>query len=237
MGLVVIFLVSIVVTKDNTSLSDIINSIQKIDKSKSADLSSGTESEVNQKQAKTVVIDPGHGGYDPGSIGRNGTIEKNINLSISLKLGVLLEKKGFNVVYTRASDNVTWPSDNKKDLAARATISNRASADVFISIHLNTFHMQDVKGTETYYNKGSTKGKHLAELIQNQIVKDVKSNDRGVQPGNFSVLKKVTAPAILIELGYISSKSEEALLNSSSYQDKISEAIAISVYNYLSIEM
>lgn len=206
--------------------------MQNTDESKPNNLPKDIKLEANPKQLKTVVIDPGHGGYDAGSIGINGTIEKNITLSISLKLGAILEKKGFNVVYTRESDNVTWPSDNKKDLAARAVIANEASADIFISIHLNTFHMEDVEGTETYYNKASMEGKEIAKLIQDQIVKDVKSNDRGAQPGEFSVLRKVTAPAILIELGYISNKSEESLLNSMSYQNKISQAIANGVYSY-----
>ena len=229
----VIFLVSIIVIKDNSSLSYIINSIQNVGKSKSVDSTRNIKLEANPKLDKTIVIDPGHGGYDPGSIGINGTKEKDINLSVSLKLGDILEKKGFNVIYTRESDNVTWPSNNKKDLAARAAISNSVSTDIFISIHLNDFYMEDVEGTETYYNKGSTEGKDIAELIQNQVVKDVKSNNRGVEAGNFYVLKKVTAPAILIELGYISSKSEESLLNSTSYQNKISEAIAKGIYTYL----
>lgn len=92
--------------------------------------------------------------------------------------------------------------------------------------------MEEVRGTETYYNRVSTEGKKIAELIQNKIVKDVRSKDRGAQPGNFSVLKKVSAPAVLIELGYISNKSEESLLNSRSYQNKISGAIADGIYAY-----
>ncbi|MDU5821597.1 N-acetylmuramoyl-L-alanine amidase [Clostridium butyricum] len=232
MSIIAIFSVSILVIYDANPLSYITNLVESNDKSKSNNLPQNTILEANPKQLKTVVIDPGHGGYDAGSVGINGTIEKNATLSISLKLGAILEKKGFNVVYTRESDNVTWPSDNKKDLAARAAIANEASADIFISIHLNTFKMEEVRGTETYYNRVSTEGKKIAELIQNKIVKDVRSKDRGAQPGNFSVLKKVSAPAVLIELGYISNKSEESLLNSRSYQNKISGAIADGIYAY-----
>lgn len=232
MSIIAIFSVSILVIYDANPLSYITNLVESNDKSKSNNLPQNTILEANPKQLKTVVIDPGHGGYDAGSVGINGTIEKNATLSIFLKLGAILEKKGFNVVYTRESDNVTWPSDNKKDLAARAAIANEASADIFISIHLNTFKMEEVRGTETYYNRVSTEGKKIAELIQNKIVKDVRSKDRGAQPGNFSVLKKVSAPAVLIELGYISNKSEESLLNSRSYQNKISGAIADGIYAY-----
>lgn len=232
MSLIVIFSVSIIAISKNKLSSYMTSLIGNTDKSKLEDLSQNTILEANPKQLKTVVIDPGHGGYDAGSVGINGTIEKNSTLSISLKLGAILEKKGFNVVYTRESDKVTWPSDNKKDLAARAAIANEASADIFISIHLNTFHMEEVRGTETYYNKVSIEGKKIAELIQKQIVNDVNLKDRGTQPGNFSVLKKVTAPAVLIELGYISNRSEESLLNSISYQNKISGAIADGIYTY-----
>ena len=232
MSLIVIFSVSITAISKTNLLSYITSLISNTDKSKLEDLSQNIILEANPKELKTVVIDPGHGGYDAGSVGINGTIEKNATLSISLKLGAILEKKGFNVVYTRESDKVTWPSDNKKDLAARAAIANEASADIFISIHLNTFHMEEVRGTETYYNKVSIEGKKIAELIQKQIVNDVNLKDRGTQPGNFSVLKKVTAPAVLIELGYISNRSEESLLNSISYQNKISGAIADGIYTY-----
>lgn len=232
MSLIVIFLVSIIVVSKTNTLSYISSLINRTENTKSYNLPKNTILEANPKQLKTVVIDPGHGGYDAGSVGVNGTVEKNATLSISLKLGAILQKKGFNVVYTRESDNVTWPSDNKKDLAARAAIANEASADIFISIHLNTFKMEEVRGTETYYNRVSTEGKKIAELIQNKIVKDVRTKDRGAQPGNFSVLKKVSAPAVLIELGYISNRSEESLLNSINYQNKISGAIADGIYTY-----
>lgn len=206
--------------------------MQNINGSKTNALSQNAKTEKNQNVHKTIVIDPGHGGYDSGSIGINGITEKDINLSVSLRLGNTLRKKGFNVVYTRESDNVTWPSDNKKDLAARANISNSTDTDMFISIHLNSFKMEDVNGTETYYNKENTESKKIADIIQSQIIKNVKSNDRGIEVGNFSVLRNVSAPSVLIELGYISSKREGYLLSSLSYQNNISEAIAIGIDNY-----
>jgi N-acetylmuramoyl-L-alanine amidase len=190
------------------------------------------KSDTNIKKVKTVVIDPGHGGYDSGSIGRNGTIEKNINLSIALKVGTALKGKGVNLIYTRESDDVAWPSDNKIDLSSRAEIANFNDVDAFVSIHLNTFHLEKVKGIESYYSEGIPDGQHLAEVIHNQIVNDVRNYDRGVKPGNFSVLKKVNTSAVLLELGYISNKGEESLLNSESYQGKIADAIASGILNY-----
>ncbi|ERK32454.1 putative N-acetylmuramoyl-L-alanine amidase [Clostridium intestinale URNW] len=188
---------------------------------------------TNSKLVETIVIDAGHGGYDSGSIGVIGTKEKDVTLEISLKLGSILEKRGFNVLYTRKSDKVTWPSDNKLDISARADISNQANADIFISIHLNTFKDKNVTGTETYYNKLSSEGKELAQLIQDEIIKNVKSKNRGIKTEEFSILKKVEAPAILIELGYITNKGEESLLINSNYQHTLTEAIATGLNKYL----
>lgn len=218
-GLIVFVLASIIIIRINDN------------RGKLGEISLFTNSKI-QKLGKTVVIDPGHGGYDVGSIGSLGTMEKDVTLSISLKLGSVLEQKGYDVIYTRDSDKVTWPSDNKKDLAARAAISNNSNADIFISIHLNNFSDKSIKGTETYYNAVSSKGKNLAQLIQNQIIEEVKTEDRGIKTANFSVLKKVKAPSILIELGYISNKNEESSLDNSDYQDKLSEAIATGINEY-----
>jgi N-acetylmuramoyl-L-alanine amidase len=184
-------------------------------------------------QKKSIVLDAGHGGYDPGSIGSNGIMEKDITLSIALKVGDILKKNNIDVVYTRKSDDVPWPSNEKKDLAARAAISNSLQADLFISIHLNSFKQEIVKGTETFYSNGSSKGKEASQLVHNQIIKDIGLVDRGIRSDDFSLLRNVKAPTVLLELGYISNKSDEILLNNSSYQEKFAESIAKGVLNYI----
>jgi N-acetylmuramoyl-L-alanine amidase len=208
--------------KNNTNLEDnsIVTSAEK-------------ESYLGAKGNKVVVVDAGHGGYDAGSIGQRGTREKDVTLAVALKLGLLLEKQDVKVIYTRKNDKVTWPSNNKQDLEARARISNNAGADLFISIHLNSYKMKNVRGTETYYSKGSIKGKEIAQLIQDQIVKDVKFEDRGIKPEDYSVFRNVIAPTVLVELGYINNKAEEALLKDSGYQDKFAKAMAKAILKYL----
>lgn len=181
---------------------------------------------------KTIAIDPGHGGYDVGAIGSLGNQEKDLTLEISLKLGSILKEKGYKVVYTRENDEVSWHSEPKEDLSARAAISNYEKADIFISIHLNKFNDKSINGTETYYNELSSQGKNLAELIQNQIIGDIKTTDRGIKKGNFLVLEKVKAPAILVELGYISNEVEEKALSNSVYQEKLSESITKAIDKY-----
>ena len=182
---------------------------------------------------KILVLDAGHGGYDSGSMGSKGIIEKNITLAITLKVGVILKENNIDVVYTRESDDVSWPANEKQDLAARANISNNHQADLFISIHLNSFEQESVNGTETFYSNGSLKGKEAAKLIHNQIIKDVGFTDRRIRGEDFSILRNVKAPTVLIELGYITNKNDEMILNNSSYQQKFAEAIAKGILNYI----
>jgi N-acetylmuramoyl-L-alanine amidase len=187
---------------------------------------------TNLSKQPVVVIDAGHGGYDPGAIGPRGTAEKDNVLSVALKVGRILEQRNIKVVYTRKNDNVSWPSNNRMDLEARAAISNNAGADVFISIHNNSSDYKSVRGTETYYTEGSTQGKVLATLIHNQIIKDLKTVDRQVRPSDYFVLKNTYAPAVLIELGFISNSHEELLLSSASGQEKFAKAIADGILRY-----
>lgn len=182
---------------------------------------------------KILVLDAGHGGYDSGSIGSKGIMEKEITLAIALNVGTILKENNIAVVYTRKSDDVPWPSNVKQDLAARADISNKHHADLFISIHVNSFKQESVKGTETFYSNESLKGKEAAQLIHNQIIEDVGLVDRGKRGEDFSLFRNVKAPTVLLELGYISNKNDEILLNSTSYQEKFAQAIAKGILNYI----
>ncbi len=182
---------------------------------------------------KVLVLDAGHGGYDSGSIGSKGTMEKNIILPIALKVGDILKESNIDIVYTRESDQVSWPAEQKQDLAARANISNNLEVDLFVSIHLNSFEQKSVNGTETFYSNGSLKGKEAANLIHDQIIKDVGLRDRGIRSEDFSIFRNVKAPTVLIELGYITNKNDEMMLNNSSYQEKFAEAIAKGIINYI----
>jgi N-acetylmuramoyl-L-alanine amidase len=182
---------------------------------------------------KILVIDAGHGGYDTGSISPNGILEKDITLAIALKIGAILKEKNIDIVYTRKGDDVPWPANEKQDLAARAVISNNHRTNLFISIHVNSFKQKSVKGTETFYSNGSLKSKEAGQLIHNEIIKDARLIDRGIRGGTFSILRNVKAPTVLLELGYISNKNDEMLLNNSDYQKKLAQAIAKGVLNYI----
>lgn len=195
-----------------------------------------TVSENKGESPITITIDAGHGGYDSGAVGPTGVLEKNITLPIALKVGEILSKKGMNVVYTRTSDKVVWPSDVGADLQKRSDISDKANADYFVSIHANSVDVPSVNGLETYYFQGSLKGEKLAKSVEQELVKITGLKDRGVKTGDLYVLKNTNAVAILTEIGFISNPEQEKILNTPEYQNKYAEAIATGILKYLGIE-
>ncbi|MDS1003616.1 N-acetylmuramoyl-L-alanine amidase [Clostridium sporogenes] len=180
---------------------------------------------ISNAGSKTVVVDAGHGGYDSGAVGPTGIKEKDVTLKVALKLGKILENNGVKVIYTRTSDNVSWPSNESQDLAARVAIANSNKTDLYVSIHTNSFN-GSANGTETYYYDGSAKGKETAEKVQKELVNSIGLYDRGVKTAGYYVLKNTISPSILVELGFIDNRNEEILLNSDWFQQKCAEAIA-----------
>ena len=177
-------------------------------------------------KSKTVTLDAGHGGYDSGAVGPTGVLEKNVNLAVTLKIGEILKQNGINVVYTRTSDNVSWPADVNEDLQKRCEISDAAGSDYFVAIHMNSADAEAASGTETYYYSSSTDGKELASDIQSSLVNAIDLTDRGIKTANYYVIKYTAAPAVLVEVGFISNPEEEKLLNSDSFQNKAAQGIA-----------
>ncbi|MGF1938291.1 MAG: N-acetylmuramoyl-L-alanine amidase [Nostoc sp. ChiQUE02] len=172
-----------------------------------------------------VLIDPGHGGKDPGAVGLGGVREKDIILPIGRKIAAILQQNGVQVVMTRDSDYfVTLPG--------RVQLAERANADVFVSIHANSAGASrpDVSGLETYYYDS---GLGLARIVHNSILQSVNVRDRGVRRARFYVLRKSSMPSILVETGYLTGRYDNAKLRSSAYQNQMAEAIARGVLEYL----
>lgn len=182
-----------------------------------------------------VVIDAGHGGNDPGKVGTLGTLEKDINLSIALKLKEVLEQKGVKVVLTRTDDAClsTPGATNKKtsDMNNRVEIINSANADCLISIHQNSYTDSSVKGAQVFYYGSSEESKKLAEELQSSLISNVDSdNNRQCKEGNdYFILRKTTCPGVIVECGFLSCPEEEKKLIDETYQQKIAEAIAETV--------
>lgn len=185
----------------------------------------------------TIVVDPGHGGPDSGAVGPNGTYEKNNTLPVGLYLADLLRSSGANVILTRSKD-VSPAGANyteAEDLKARVNIANQNQADLFISIHNDSFSNPDAGGTTTYYSLSSSaanESKALGLDIQQEVVKELGLYNRNVKTANFYVIKNTTMPAVLVELGFISNPTEEALLSSSAFQKKTADGIYQGILAY-----
>lgn len=182
-----------------------------------------------------VCIDPGHGGYDVGTKRLIGVFEKDITLKISLKVGELLERNNIEVVYTRTSDDVIWSSNEKEDLRKRVDISNKANANLFISIHCNGNSNSSFNGIETWCRFTNTEGEKLARNIQNELVYNNYSQDRGLKyesDESLAVLKLNNAVSALVEVGFLTNSADAEFITSESGQEKCAQAIAKGILNY-----
>lgn len=183
-----------------------------------------------------ICIDPGHGQHDPGAVGPGGTKEKDVTLSVALKLGEKLKYNGFDIVYTRTNDNPGFPKEQRQNLAQRVSIANTSRADCFISIHCNSATSRTAHGTETYCVQLGYGAEKLARVIQKEIITATGLADRGVKTANFYVLKYTQMPATLIETAFISNPNEERLLKDPEFQNKVATAIAKGVCKFAGIK-
>ncbi len=184
----------------------------------------------NVKQNKfLVVIDPGHGGPDPGAIGIGGIRETDVVLEVSKIVEQLLSEKGVKVRLTR-KDEVDL------DLSPRVSFANSTDADIFVSIHANASRgkRRDINGLETFYYRG-WKGRLLARRIQKQILRvSPGSPDRGVKQGRYYVIKNTKMPAVLVEIGFLTGRIDARRLEKTAHRKRIAYAIAKGILEYLS---
>lgn len=177
-----------------------------------------------RKGRPVVIVDPGHGGKDPGAIGIGGLQEKNVILPISKRVAQLLEEKGIQAVLTRDSDYFVG-------LQGRVDIGERANADLFVSIHANSLPTRpDISGLETYYFDS---GNGLAQTIHNNVLQNVNIRDRRVRKARFYVLRKSSMPAVLVEVGFVTGNQDAPKLATSDYQNQLAEAIVRGILQYL----
>ena len=165
----------------------------------------------------TVVVDAGHGGKDNGAFRRYGGAEKSATLDVATRLARKLRESQFRTVMTRSSD-VFIPLDE------RAAISNRQTNAIFVSVHFNDSRRRGIHGFETYYH--SPVARNLAYRIQQQLVTMRGASNRGVKTANFRVLRKALYPAVLVECGFLSNRSEGAAARSASYREELADKIA-----------
>lgn len=186
------------------------------------------EAEKIEPQIKDhlIVVDAGHGGFDPGAIGRNGLNEKSCNLAIALKVRNILKAKGHNVLLTRSKDNFL-------SLQKRVKFANKINAEIFVSIHANSFTNPSSGGVETHYNNANPASRLFAEKIHDKLGRSLGINDRGIKESNFYVIKYTKMPSVLVEVAFLSNPREEKLLGSSKFQQKAASLIVDGILDYL----
>lgn len=188
-----------------------------------------------------IVIDPGHGGNDPGKVGINNALEKDINLSIALKLKSYFEMQGIAVIMTRETDDGLYEegvrNKKKSDLQARVKLCNESKAALVISIHQNSYQTENCKGAQVFYFEESKDGQELAGYIQQSIVLNVDPENKRKIKANSSyfMLKETAVTTVIVECGFLSNSEEAELLNSEDYQTKIAYGIHAGVVAYLNM--
>jgi N-acetylmuramoyl-L-alanine amidase len=214
-------------------------------------------------KVKTIVIDPGHGGKDPGTVSKSGLQEKRVVLDIAKRLKKLLESSGYYHVYLTRETDIFIP------LEERTAFANQKGADVFISLHINSHKNRNAQGIETYYlslasdeearltaalenaSAGKTikdlssllryilrgtkvkESRELARTVQSRLCQRSGANDRGIRRAPFIVLIGAKAPSVLVELGFMSNRQDERLLRSGDHKGKLARALMEAVKNYI----
>ncbi len=172
-----------------------------------------------------IVIDPGHGGHDPGTVGIGGVQEKDVILPISLDVAEILRKQGIEIIMTRDTDTFI-------SLEGRTDMANDLNADLFVSIHANAINLSrpDVNGLETYYYQS---GRRLAEIIHWSVLNGVNIDDRGIRRARFFVLRHSTMPAVLVEVGFLTGEEDASRLKDPDHRRQMAEAIARGIIEYI----
>lgn len=183
---------------------------------------------------KIITLDAGHGGSDPGAIGSDGTKEKDITLPITKMVQELLEKKGATVYMTRTTDvDVYGPNASDVDeLRARVNVGEKYNSDLFVSLHINSSVNKNVGGFSTYYYPKTDNDLRIAKSIQDNLAANFGVDDLGVRQANFYVIKRISMPATLVEMCFISNEKELTLMKSAWFQKKTARLIADAIEKY-----
>lgn len=192
---------------------------------------------ASPKAQYTVVIDAGHGGIDGGSVGKNGSVEAELNLKYAKTLKQMMNDFGFNVVMTRENENGLYSplAKNKKkdDMKKRKEIIEKSNADFVISIHMNSYTSSS-HGAQVFYGAGDETSKALAQKIQDYFIKNLVSARQEIKVGDYYILNAIKAPSVLVECGFLSNPAEEKLLASDEYKKEVCYNILLGVLSFFS---
>lgn len=200
---------------------------------KLSELTANVSKETKSNKNKTViVIDPGHGGEDPGKVGSNDVLEKDLNLQIAKKVISRLKKKGIEIVTTREDDNV--PTAKKKDLEQRIQLINDTNPKLTVCIHQNSFPEASVKGAQVFYYTPNETAKEAAGIVQEELRTVDPENQRQIKANDtYYMLKHTNVPTIIVECGFLTNPEEAEKLTNEEYQDQLADAICTGIIKWL----
>lgn len=211
------------------------------------DYSPALTASFKENSLPTIILDAGHGGFDGGAVAEDGTVEKDINLIISLQLGDMLRSAGYNVILTRQTDTSTdskeegsTASRKKSDLKNRLELMKKHPDAIFVSIHLNKFTTSAARGSQVFYSGNHPDSKRLSDHIQTLIVSLLQPENTRVNKlatSSTYLLYNATVPAVLVECGFLSNKAELQLLKDGLYQQKMAFSIFCGINRYFSTDI
>lgn len=205
------------------------------------DIGTATASNGKESLDFTIVIDAGHGGIDPGSIGYKTKVKESvINLSVAKKLEQKLSEIGLRVIMTRKDENglygLSTTNYKKRDMQKRRDIIEKAHPDVVVSVHMNSYVRHNLRGAQVFFDKTSPVSEQLALFIQDQFASKLEKSDKGISVGDYYMLKCTKAASVIAECGFLSNEEDEKLLLNEAYQDKIAECIFVGIVGFLNLE-
>lgn len=193
--------------------------------------------------SRVIVVDPGHGGADPGVVGKNGALEKEIALEVSRLLAANLAQSGAMVLMTRETDaDLSDPgtagltAKKREDLERRVAIANVNRADLYISVHVNSHPAANRSGAQVFYQQGAAGGGKAGGYVQSQLSLVLKNTGSQPVEAEHYITKNTSMPAVVVELGYITNEGEEKLLLDPVYQGKLAWAIYAGAVKYFATE-
>lgn len=190
------------------------------------------EEKKAKKDEIVIVVDPGHGGEDPGKVGTNDVLEKDLNLQIAKKVKKLLEEAGIKIVMTRTNDKV--PDAKKEDLNQRVQLINETKPTLALCIHQNSYPDEKIKGAQVFYHTTTAEAEDIASIVQEQLRTVDPTNTRQIKENDtYFMLKNTQVPTIIVECGFLTNPEEAAKLTQEEYQDQLAQAICEGVVKWI----
>ncbi len=187
---------------------------------------------------RVIVVDPGHGGIDPGVVGRSA-LEKDVTLEVGRRLAASLGQAGAMVLMTRDTDTdlsdpgtIGASAKKREDLQRRVALANDNEADLYVSIHVNSTSDPSRRGAQTFVQQGSAESRKAGQMIQSELAGLLKNTDRQPSEVDFYITRNTSMPAVIVEIGFMTNETEEKLLADPVYQGKVAWAVYAGMVKY-----